>query len=190
MKPKSLFLFILIIFAGLVITLLVYQKLFKSKKNSTYSESLIPQPIQTYSKLPKFDLLDINGKLQASNQWEGKILILNFWATWCGPCLREIPEFIQLQEELHSQGLQFVGIAIDEHEKVRNFATKTKINYPILLGDDPQVLRLLARLGNRFGALPFSIIFAPDGVIIHRGVGELTVDTIRTKIAALIPTSK
>ena len=80
-------------------------------------------------KLPDFD-----GKTQALSQWKGKVLVVNFWATWCAPCREEIPVFVGLQHELGVKGLQFVGISIDQADKTREFATTFKINYPTLIG--------------------------------------------------------
>ena len=80
-------------------------------------------------------LPDMEGKSQALAQWRGKVLVVNFWATWCSPCLKEIPEFVRMQDKFGNQGLQFVGIAIDNPVKVREFAAKYRMNYPVLVGE-------------------------------------------------------
>jgi thiol-disulfide isomerase/thioredoxin len=149
------------------------------------SDALIPKPIKELENLPIFTLFDLNNNPQELQQWQGRILILNFWATWCPPCIAEIPEFIQLQNELGNRGLQFVGIAIDEIKDVKEFVSKTGINYPILIGDH-QALQLSEQLGNRLQGLPFSVIFNRDGKVIYRGIGSLTVDTIRATINSLL----
>ena len=84
--------------------------------------------------LPDFNLADVSGNQHNISEWQGKIRIINFWATWCPPCLKEIPEFIALQKQYADKGLQFIGIAIDDQEAVAEFLATNKINYPILIG--------------------------------------------------------
>ena len=79
-------------------------------------------------------LPDVAGKEEPLGQWRGKLLIVNFWATWCEPCREEMPEFVRVQREFGSKGLQFVGIAVDETDKVRRFAGEIGLNYPALIG--------------------------------------------------------
>lgn len=148
-------------------------------------DSLIPYPIQIRNTLPEFTLLDIEGNPQATKQWHGKILVLNFWATWCPPCRQEIPQFVALQNELGSKGLQFVGVAIDDPVEVRRFAAANNVNYPNLIGD-ARALQISAQLGNRIQGLPFSVIFDRSGSVIHRSTGELTEAEVRSKITPLL----
>jgi thiol-disulfide isomerase/thioredoxin len=115
---------------------------------------------------------DIDGKAQALAQWRGKVMVVNFWATWCPPCLKEIPEFVRMQDKLGKQGLQFVGIAIDNRAKVREFAAKYRINYPVLIGETGAIE--LARVaGNELGALPFTVILDREGRLIGTELGGL-----------------
>jgi thiol-disulfide isomerase/thioredoxin len=79
-------------------------------------------------------LPDPDGKDQAIAQWKGKILVVNFWATWCAPCREEMPMFMRLQEAQRGKGVQFVGIAVDNVDKVRQYASDLKLNYPTLIG--------------------------------------------------------
>lgn len=116
---------------------------------------------------------DLDGKMQAVSQWRGKILVINFWASWCGPCKQEIPEFIALQQQYAGQGVQFVGIAIDDREPVSAFLQQVKINYPILLAGDTGIT-LSRELGNIVGVLPFSVVVNQQGQIVHRQLGELS----------------
>jgi thiol-disulfide isomerase/thioredoxin len=147
--------------------------------------SLIPQPLAVLSSLPDFTLTDLEGNPRDSRGWAGKILVLNFWATWCPPCRRELPAFIELQQELGGKGLQFVGIAIDSPEAVRDFAESMAFNFPVLLGDE-QAIAMSRRLGNRHQGLPFSVIFDRDGKVLHTQAGELTPEILRDKIAHLL----
>lgn len=120
-----------------------------------------------------FSLPDINGKLQVANQWSGKVVVINFWATWCSPCLKEIPEFIELQNDYKQQGVQFVGIAIDDVEPVKEYLASVNSNYPQLIAGDAGIA-LARQLGNVANAVPFTIIINQDGKIVHQQAGELS----------------
>lgn len=114
---------------------------------------------------------DLDGREHSLSEWEGKILVVNFWATWCLPCVVEIPAFVKLQADLGARGLQFVGIALDDRAAAAKFATEHAINYPVLVGDD-DVARLMQGLGNAIGALPYTVVFDRDGHIVHTQQGE------------------
>ncbi|MBI4205955.1 MAG: TlpA family protein disulfide reductase [Betaproteobacteria bacterium] len=126
-------------------------------------------------------LIDLDGRQQPLSQWRGKVLVVNFWATWCAPCRQEIPAFVRLQEKYRSRGLQFVGIAIDQRDQVQVFAREFGINYPVLLGGIDTV-EISRQAGNRIGALPFTLVFDRNGQIAAREVGE----TKETKLDALV----
>lgn len=128
-----------------------------------------------------FSLPDLSGKSQPISRWQGKTLVINFWATWCPPCLKEIPEFIKLQAELANANVQFIGIAIEEKEPVRDYLETIAINYPILIGGD-EGISLSSQLGNIIGAVPFTIVVNEKGQISHRHPGELS----REKLLAIL----
>jgi thiol-disulfide isomerase/thioredoxin len=115
---------------------------------------------------------DLTGKAQRLDQWRGKVLVMNFWATWCPPCLKEIPEFIRMQARYGDRGLQFVGVAVDQQEKVAAFADRIAFNYPVLVGALDAV-ELLRALGNQHGSLPFTVIFDRSGAIVAAELGAL-----------------
>ena len=135
-------------------------------------------------RLPQFKLPNLQGEKVSSSAWDGKVIILNFWATWCPPCLREMPLFIELQER-HKQ-LQVVGIAIDTREEVAGFLEANPVNYPILLGET-QAIEMSRRLGNRLQGLPFTVIFDNRGRRIHAQVGEMTRTALDKHLSALLP---
>lgn len=132
-----------------------------------------------------FSFPDSHGQLQSITQWRGKILIINFWATWCPPCLKEIPEFVQLQQTYQDRNLQFIGIAIEEQQPVAEYLEHTKLNYPILVAGDAGS-SLSRQLGNIIGAVPFTVIVNPQGQIIHRHPGELSKNTLLQLIQPLL----
>ena len=130
-------------------------------------------------------LPDTAGKEETLAQWSGKVLIVNFWATWCAPCREEMPEFVRLQTEFGAKGLQFVGIAVDDGVKVKQFADDIHLNYPALVGGYG-AMELSRTLGNRVMALPFTVIVARDGTIAHVQLGPLKIDQLRRIISQLI----
>ena len=116
---------------------------------------------------------DLQGNSQTLGQWDRKLLVLNFWATWCGPCKEEIPILAKLQAKFSERGLQIVGIAADSSANVANFAQSTSINYPLLM-DEAGALQLSKRLGNRLGLLPHTVMLSPGGDIIYTKLGTIS----------------
>lgn len=127
-----------------------------------------PPPIEAVptanaaARLLSLTLPDLEGKPQALSQWKGKVLVVNFWATWCPPCKEEMPEFSRLNKEFSPNDVQFVGISIDTADKVLAFSKETPVSYPLLISNLDS-LDLASDLGNRAKGLPFTIILRPDG---------------------------
>ncbi|MBK1718068.1 TlpA family protein disulfide reductase [Thiocystis violacea] len=144
-----------------------------------------PEQLQT---LPDFRLSDLDGHEIASNAWAGKILVLNFWATWCDSCIDEMPTFIRAQEAMHEAGVQFVGIAVDRVEDVRDFIVERPVNYPLLIAT-PEVLALSKQLGNRLEVLPFTVIFDRHGRRVHSQIGEMEAEDLQARIDRLTGTA-
>jgi thiol-disulfide isomerase/thioredoxin len=131
-------------------------------------------------------LPDLQGRQQALSQWRGKVLVVNFWATWCAPCREEMPEFIDVQAHDGPMGLQFVGIAVDDPDKVRAFAKELKLNYPALIGGYGAI-ELSKTLGNDLAALPFTIVVDRQGRVAHTQLGPLKRATLEALLARLLP---
>jgi len=134
---------------------------------------------------PDFSLPDINGRLRSVSEWDGKVLAVNFWATWCPPCLKEIPAFVLLQSKYETQGLQFVGVALHKPEQVRQFVIDNKMNYPVLTGEF-EVIELAEALGNHTGALPYTVIIDRDGLIAYVKRGPLSTEQAEGVIGPLL----
>jgi thiol-disulfide isomerase/thioredoxin len=121
-------------------------------------------------RLPDFSLANLEGQQQSIHSWAGKPMLINFWATWCGPCLREIPMLKELQTA--RPDLQVVGIAIDKPDLVAKFAADNAFNYPILIGQN-EAWAAASAMGVNIFALPFTVFTAGDGSILGVHTGEL-----------------
>jgi len=128
---------------------------------------------------------DLDGKGQPLSQWRGKVLVVNFWATWCPPCLEEIPAFVQLQSKYGAKGIQFVGIAVDDKPKVAEFSKRVGINYPILIGG-LDAIELSRKSGNRLGGLPYTVIIDRNGNLANVESGKLTLAALEDRIKSLL----
>lgn len=127
--------------------------------------------------LHQLSLPDLAGKPQSLAQWRNKVLLVNFWATWCEPCREEVPALIKMQSAHAGKGLQIVGISVDSVDKVLDFSLKFKINYPLLIAGY-EVVELLRQLGNKAGSLPFTVILDRDSNIVTTHLGGLNEDEL------------
>lgn len=137
------------------------------------------------SARPDFSLSDVSGELRHISEWDGKVLAINFWATWCPPCIKEIPEFIELQHKYEDKGLQFIGIALQRPEEVREFMVEYGINYPILAGE-MEVIKIAEAYGNDIGALPYTVIIDRAGNINFVKRGPLSGEKAEAVITNLL----
>ena len=127
--------------------------------------------------------VDLQGMKRALTEWRGKVVVANFWATWCAPCLEEIPLLIAARRAQKS--IEVVGIAIDQTAKVQQFVVKMKIDYPILLAES-QGLDLIRTLGNRSGGLPFTVFLDRSGRPASTKIGVLRQAELDSTLAALV----
>ncbi|MET0919037.1 MAG: TlpA disulfide reductase family protein [Burkholderiales bacterium] len=148
--------------------------------------TLVPSPVgKDASALLGVALPDLDGREQRLEQWRGKVLVVNFWATWCAPCREEMPQFIKAQSEFGAKGLQFVGIAVDEAAKAQQFAKEINLNYPTLVGG-MGAMQLSSTLGNDLMALPFTVVVGRDGRIAHTHLGPLKRPQLDALVGKLI----
>lgn len=135
--------------------------------------------------LQKAKFADLHGKSRSLSEWRGTLLVVNFWATWCSPCLEEIP-LLMATRRLHAERkLEIVGIAIDQEAKVAQFAAKMQIDYPILVaGSDG--LDLVRALGNRSGGLPFTVFLDRLGRPAQSKLGVLRQPELDAILAGLM----
>ena len=130
-----------------------------------------PHPIVP-AHLPAFSLSDLEGKPTPSGAWSGKSLVINFWATWCAPCRREIPLLETLASEWAGRDITVLGIAVDYRDKVQDFAREFKIDYPLMIGEQ-DALDVAAKFGMDSPAFPFTVFTDRRGEVEALFVGEL-----------------
>lgn len=135
---------------------------------------------------PALTLPDLTGQPRSLAEFRGKLVLVNFWATWCAPCLNEIPMLVRLQDTYGPRGLQIVGPAMDSPEAVRNGAPELGIPYPVLVGDS-EIVDAMQALGDTLGALPYSVLIDANGEIVHRKHGEFTEPELRALIERHLP---
>lgn len=145
----------------------------ESQKSAATNASENTEGMGKAVELSNFSLPDLENKAYQLKDWEGQVVLLNFWATWCPPCRREMPGFVELDEEYSQQGLQMVGVAIDEKTAVGDFVDSLGIEFPILVGG-LDAIGIAKQFGNLHGALPFSVIIDRKGYIRHQIAGELS----------------
>jgi thiol-disulfide isomerase/thioredoxin len=134
---------------------------------------------------PDFHLGSSTGEFVTAEDFSGKTLLINFWATWCVPCRREMPMLVDLQSEYGPEGLQVVGIALDDVQSVRDFVKKYGISYPILVGE-ADVMATSAAYGNVEGVLPYSVLVDKDGIIRWQYTGEIQPDDVSKLLSELL----
>ena len=133
---------------------------------------------------PVFELQTPGGVLESSRQWEGKPLVVNFWATWCAPCRHEIPMLMEMQVEHAEAGLQLIGIALDFADAVEQYAQDMEINYPILVGEQ-DAMDVAEAFGLDLIVLPGTVFSLSDGRTFHLHIGELHAEQARQIIDLL-----
>jgi thiol-disulfide isomerase/thioredoxin len=138
---------------------------------------------QQQVKAPQFKLKDINGRTVRLNDYQGKVVLINFWATWCPPCRAEMPDLVRLQREHGKKGLQIIGITYppESRERVRRFARSLKVNYPIILG----TRELKARFSSD-ETLPLTVVIDRDGKVSDIIGGILLREEFDEKIKPLL----
>jgi peroxiredoxin len=144
------------------------------------------KPVAAGRIAPDFTRNTLDGKPIQLAGYKGKVVLLNFWATWCGPCLTEIPRFNTWQTKYSSQGLQILGVSMDDDAApVQKASRKLQFTYPVVMGDE--------KLGEQYGGvlgLPISYLIGRDGKIIDRLQGEANLDALETRIATLLQSQK
>jgi thiol-disulfide isomerase/thioredoxin len=127
----------------------------------------LPDGARHLSELAFGSLPGLDGKPHRLGDWAGQVLLVNFWAGWCGPCQYEIPDLAAFQANHAGQGLQVLGIGVDRPRRLANVARSLEINYPVLMAGEGPGSKLMADWGNRAGTLPYTVVFDKDGCVAH-----------------------
>lgn len=157
-----------------------------SAGNTIEAHQILPPNVEALlgKSRPDFTLPDLQNKSRNVSEWDGKALLINFWATWCAPCRKEIPAFLKARQRYHSQGFEIIGIALDLPDMVSEFASEIGIDYPLLYGQQ-NATEIAQQYGNILGTLPYSIFIDSNGKIQHiHNSGEISEDQLN----AIIPT--
>ncbi|HEY5774751.1 MAG TPA: TlpA disulfide reductase family protein [Xanthomonadales bacterium] len=134
---------------------------------------------------PHFELGSNNGEFVTPADFSGKTILLNFWATWCEPCRREMPMLMDLQRQFGSTGLQVIGIALDDVQSVKSFVATYGISYPVLVGSE-DVFATSAAYGNEEGVLPYSVLIDEKGIVRWQYAGIIQQEKITNLISELL----
>lgn len=134
---------------------------------------------------PVFTLMDLQGRPRGLRDWDGQVIMINFWATWCPPCVREIPAFNRLYQTYKDKGFTIIGIAIDNKQDVIDFINPLAVEYPILLGDQ-QGIKLTQEYGNDLGVLPYTVLIDRQGRITARHGSEMSFEEAEQLITPLL----
>ncbi len=132
-------------------------------------------------------LPDLDGQMHALSDYRGRVVLVNFWATWCPPCLREIPTLQQVRTRYRDHGFEILGVAVDGAEAVRAFVAEHGIGYPQLIAG-PTGSGVMAAFGNRHGVLPYSLLVDRAGTVRMAHAGALESEDLVPKIETLLGT--
>ena len=136
------------------------------------------------ASLMQTSLPDTQNQQRSFGEWKGKILLVNFWATWCPPCVAEMPELVELQADMASHNLQIIGIGIDSPSNIQQFSEKLKISYPLLVAG-LEGTELSRQFGNQGGGLPFTVLIGADGRVRQTYIGRLDMQKVRADLSSL-----
>lgn len=142
-------------------------------KRALQPAATAPEIKSASRQLRDLSLPDLHGKLQRLSQWDGKVVLVNFWATWCEPCRDEIPLLVRMQSKYGQKNLQIVGISIDSADKISQFSLKYNISYPLVVAGF-ETIELMRSLGNPSGGLPFTVVLSPSGELAATHLGAFS----------------
>ncbi len=145
-------------------------------------------PADVVSILFKQQMSTPDGVQQNLAQWRGRTVVVNFWATWCAPCVEEMPALTEMQNALTPKSVQIIGIGIDTAANIKTFIARYGIGYPVFVASVGGT-ELMREFGNRSGGLPFTVLIGGDGKVARRYLGKLNMDQLRQDILALPPST-
>jgi thiol-disulfide isomerase/thioredoxin len=178
-KPLSLIAYLtILIILGLAVRHFAINPIYDNPANNKAKISSAP--------LFTTPLTNIQGTQQNLSEYKGKIIVLNFWATWCPPCREEMPELSQLQQEYKNRNVVVLGIAEDELPLVKEYLQSSPVTYPVFIAEN-EAMNLGTNLGNDKGVLPYTVIIGADGSVIDTFYGRITKPLLETSLQNLLP---
>ncbi len=184
-KPRTLVGYLLTSVVAAIAGFSIYQATHLPPSGAPATGVFTAPKVLVGTQRPEFSLPNLQGELTSIRRWDGKVVLLNFWATWCPPCRKEMPGFVELQKRYDERGFQAVGIAVDRPEAVTRFTKELDAEYPQLIARE--AAREVAGLyGNHVGALPYSVLFDRKGTIQFIKAGELSKQALETKLLELL----
>ncbi|MRR56863.1 MAG: TlpA family protein disulfide reductase, partial [Deltaproteobacteria bacterium] len=157
-----------------------------SSTTASTDSAIAADVLRVLSTMP---LTDTGNKTTTLAVWQGKILVVNYWATWCPPCRAEMPGFSRLAEKYGAKNVQFIGIGIDSSDNIRQFSKDTPTNYPLVIGT-PEHLALASQLGNPAQGLPFTLLLDATGRLHSVKIGRMTESDLEQRLISLISNAK
>ena len=190
-------------FMGLALQFVFTSKLYSDQLNTPQTErkttneraqktpTLIPtlppaKKAKNIWKMKPIELPTTKGNTRSLSDWKGKVILLNFWASWCAPCQFEIPRFVKYQNKYAEKGLQIVGIGLDKQDKLKNVERSLEINYPTMVISQGKGASLLALFGNNQHIVPYSVVINKDGTIVYTHQGSLENEDFNDYIRPLL----
>jgi len=167
---------------AIVVAIVLVFAIYKISRRGSGAGKLGGPSSAVHALAPEFALQDLNGQPLELASYRGKVVLLDFWATWCTPCRGEIPHFVEFQDKYRAQGLQVIGISMDDGPKpVREFYQEFKMNYPVALGDE----KVADAYGGVLG-LPVTFLIGRDGRMAAKYVGEVEMSSMQREIESLL----
>ncbi len=162
-----------LIIVGVLGTLGVFLLFSQEIKFSLSQKEALNKVLGDINKAPDFTLTAMNDSIYTLSKLEGKVVLINFWATWCGPCRMEIPEFNEMHKIYHERGLEILGISVSDNKKqLKNFAKSFAVNYPLLYGGAREMNKIMKDYGGVY-AVPSSFLVGKNGNIVWSYPGAI-----------------